>query len=372
MLKKILITLSVPLLSLLVISVATPLWGVSAQPASQAARSAVATAPGTGTLQKMIVENGIVTMDLDLDRLNGISVPGQMEGRAPASPLVDGASSNLRSASQSSALHTLHFAVGVNSFFPILIFNEVFRAIEPGSMALVPVEAAPNAFGAAGASVSQATRLPLQLSASLNRLVVEKLPSGQGFDLAVRDSNTGFTFFNVEGHQYDYDSAAQSLAITNGRLLVSKEFADTLGRPSGAGAAIGIISIGAAMQPIQIDQLVNGETKSMVMPPLQHAISPETSTLVPGPDVIVGEVEDVAQMGHVGTQFNFAVGTDSCNNGDTPVDWMALPNTDHPVVPQNLYRMSGGADGTERFEQIGQSMGETYVFCIGRLRLRHV
>ena len=32
-----------------------------------------------------------------------------------------------------------------------------------------------------------------------------------------------------------------------------------------------------------------------------------------------------------------------------------LPQTDHPVIPQNLYRMSGGADNTERFEQIGQS-----------------
>ncbi len=32
-----------------------------------------------------------------------------------------------------------------------------------------------------------------------------------------------------------------------------------------------------------------------------------------------------------------------------------MPNTDHPVIPQNLYRMSGGANNDERFEQIGQS-----------------
>src|SRR5207244_7550426 len=123
---------------------------------------------------------------------------------------------------------------------------------------------------AAGSSVSQATRLPLQLNASLKQLVVEKLPSNQGADLAVRDSNTGFTFFNIEGHQYDYDPAAQSLAITNGRLLISKEFANALGRPSDAGEVVGKISVGATMQPIEIDQLVNGETKSMVMPPMQH------------------------------------------------------------------------------------------------------
>ena len=126
---------------------------------------------------------------------------------------------------------------------------------------------------------------------------VEKLPSGQGADLAVRDSNTGFTFFNIHGHQYDYDAAAQSLAITNGKLVVSKEFAQALGRPSDAGSVAGTISIGAAMQPIQIDQLVNGETKSMVMPPMQHAVGPAVPNLVPGPDVIVGDIEDVDQHG---------------------------------------------------------------------------
>ena len=72
----------------------------------------------------------------------------------------------------------------------------------------------------------------------------------------MRDGNTGFTFFNVEGHQYDYDAAAQSLSITNGRLLVSKEFANALGRPSDAGAIVGKISVGAAMQPIEIDRLL--------------------------------------------------------------------------------------------------------------------
>ena len=51
----------------------------------------------------------------------------------------------------------------------------------------------------------------------------------------MRDSNTGFTFFNVHGHQYDYEAAAQSLAVTNGGLVISKELAQALGRPSDAG-----------------------------------------------------------------------------------------------------------------------------------------
>ena len=279
----------------------------------------------TGTLQKMIVEDASVTMQLDLNGLNGSS-------SLVARPV------------------TLHFAAAPNSFFPVLVFNDLLRGIQPGSMALALQNSS-----SAGVNAAGYTDLPAALRSSLKRLTVEKLPSGQGFDLAVRDSNTGFTFFNVEGHQYDYDPAAKSLAITGGRLLISREFANALGRPSDASAVAGTISVGAAMQPIQIDQIVRGETKSMGMPPMQHEGDPAAPNLVPGPDVIVGNIENVAQSGNAGTQVGLAIGTDSCNNGDQPVDWFALPNTDHPVVPQNLYRMSGGADNTQRFEQIGQS-----------------
>ncbi len=278
----------------------------------------------TGTLQKMIVEEASITMQLDLNGLNGSS-------SLVARPIP------------------LHFAAAPNSFFPVLVFNDLLRGIQPGSMALALQNSSP-----AGVDIPGYNNLPAALRSSLRRLTVEKLPSGQGFDLAVRDSNTGFTFFNIEGHQYDYNPVAHSLAISNGRLLISKQFANALGRPTDAGAAVGTVSIGAAMQPIEITQVANGQPQTMVMPPLQHTFSPETSTN-PGPDVIVGNIEDVDQQGNNTTQVGLAIGTDSCDIGDQPVDWFALPNTDHPVVPQNLYRMAGGADNTERFEQIGQS-----------------
>ena len=260
-------------------------------------------------------------MDLDLNGLNGI-------GSAAARPA------------------TLQFAVAANSFFPILVFNDLLRGPEPGSMALIP--AGVNASGYS---------LPVALGASLKQLVVEKLPSDQHYDLAVRDGNTGFTFFNVEGDQYDYDANAQSLSITNGRLLVSKEFANALGRPSDAGAVVGKISVGAAMQPIEITQLdENGDVKSASLPALNQ---PGVGT-VPGPDVIVGELIGLVQFdnGAVNGRVGLALGTDACNKGTIDVDWFALPNNDHPFIPQNFYRMSGGADNTERFEQIGQSWGK--------------
>src|SRR2546427_7042017 len=271
----------------------------------------------SGTLQKMIVENGMVTIDLDLDQLNG-----------------DG--------SLAAKVEQLRFAVAANSFFSILVFNDLLRAPEQGSMALVP---------------QQSIILPSVLKASINQLVVEKLPSGEAFDLAVRDSKSGFVFFNIEGHQYDYDANAQLLSITGGRLLVSKEFAKSLGRPSDAGAVAGEISIGATMQSIEITQLdANGDVKSARLPALNQ---PGVGT-VPGPDVIIGELIGLVQSdtGSVGGRVGLALGTDACNQGTIDVDWFALPSNDHPFIPQNVYRMSGGADNTQRFEQIGQSWGK--------------
>jgi hypothetical protein len=273
----------------------------------------------TGTLQKMIVQNGSVTMDLDVNRLNGIgSVPGRPT--------------------------TLQFAVAANSFFPILVFNELLRGPEPGSMALIP--AGGNASGYS---------LPAAMGASLKQLAIEKLPSGEAFDLAVRDSKTGFTFFSIEGHQYDYDADAQSLSITGANLRISKDLAKAVGRPLDAGALVGKLSIGAAMQPVEVDRIVNGELRSVVMPPLRGAATPDAPTLVPGPDVIVGVIPEMAQYGTNGNFVGLGIGTTSCNNGDQPLHWFSLPQTDHPVIPQNFYRMSGGPTNNDRFEQVGQS-----------------
>ena len=335
--KKTFIALAVPSLFLVVVAASLCLPRSSRAEAGRGAlgsstaeargQSAVATAPSAGTFQKMIVENGSVTMDLDLNGLNGSM-------SLVARPVA------------------LQFVIGANSFFPILVFNDQFRGPDLGSMALVPVEAT--------VSVSRPrtlSGLPLQLAASLKQLVVEKLSSEQGYDLAVRDAKTLFTFFNVVGGNYDYDAEAQSLGISNGRLLISREFANALGRPSDAGAMVGKISVGAAMQPIEITNLdENGDVKSASLPALNQ---PGVGT-VPGPDVIVGELIGLVQMdpGAVNGQVGLALGTDACNKGTENVEWIAEPDNRHPFIPQNFYRMNGGADNTQRFEQIGQSWGK--------------
>ncbi len=272
------------------------------------------TAGESGTLQRMIVENGVVTMELDLDRL---SADGSLAAKVVQQ----------------------RFAIAANSFFSLLAFNDLLRGPEQGSMVLVP---------------QYWTALPSPLMASINQLALEKLPSSEQFDLAVRDTKNGFTFFNIDRNQYGYDAKGPLLSIQGGRLLISKEFADALGRPADAGSAVGKISVSATMRPIEITQLVNGEVKSVEMPPLR-GLAGERPTQAMGPDVIVGDMPDMEQFGSAGTQVGLAVATTSCNNGTQPLHWFASPDNDHPVIPQNLYRMSGGANNDERFEQIGQS-----------------
>ncbi len=78
----------------------------------------------------------------------------------------------------------------------------------------------------------------------------------------------------------------------------------------------------------------------------------------PGPDIITGDMGDIgglAQFGSSGTQVGLGISTTSCNAGNAFVNFFALPSTLHPVIMHNLYRMSGGAGNTDRFEQIGQS-----------------
>ena len=114
--------------------------------------------PGqSGTLEKMAVANGSVAMDLDSNRLNGTAA-----------------------ATEESKLETLRFQVGPNSLFTVLVFDNALRGPDTGSIAL---------------TIGNAASVPAALQASLNQLVIEKLPTDASFDLAVRDGRTGFVFF---------------------------------------------------------------------------------------------------------------------------------------------------------------------------------
>src|SRR5207248_1698481 len=149
------------------------------------------------------------------------------------------------------------------------------------------------------------------------------------------------------GHQYEYDGGAHLLSMQGGRLLVSEELANKLGRPAETGLNVGEISISTSVYPIEITKVVNGAAQSSVLPPRREGS-------VPRPDIVVGDMPSMVQVGSSGGQVGLGIATTSCNNGDQPVDFMTFPSTSHSVICQNLYRMSGGATNDDRLEQIGQ------------------
>ena len=318
MLKKILSYLTLPLL-----------FSLNSSPVNSAPQL-----PGkspneqTGTLERMIVARGEAELRLDLNRLGGN-----------------------HSAADESKLDTFRFEVGPNSFFTILVFNNVLRGPEAGSMGLL---------------WGNSSVLPEPLDVSSNQLIIEKNPSSEPFALTLRDGKTGFVFFNIEGHLYKYDATARLLRIDGGRLLISAELANRLGRPADAGLVVGEISITTSMYPIEVTTVVNGAPQSTSLP-ARFSGARDVPDAVPGPDIIVGDLPDMQQFGAGAvqgvTQVGLGVATTACNNGNVEVDWFELPDTNHNVIPQNLYRMSGGANNNDRFEQIGQSWLKHAVFA---------
>jgi hypothetical protein len=260
------------------------------------------------TYEKMAAASGNISIRLDVNALNG--------------------------SNKEPSYADLSFRAGTDSFFTAIATDDEFRGLLPSSLPLLPNGDIP---------------LPGKLGTSFGQMIIESTAFGSHYSLVLRDVKTGFAFFNIEGHEYGYQPHGRFLSIKGGRLLMSKEYAEDLGRPQDAGRSVGEVSIDLSMKAIEVMKVVDGTVVSDTLP-----ASPEVGT-VPGPDVIVGDLSSLQQFGSSGTQVGLAVATDSCNFGTVDLNWNPLPANDHPVIPQNMYRMSGGANNDERFEQIGQS-----------------
>lgn len=260
----------------------------------------------TGRLDKLVASGGTVTMHVDLTKAGAKAAPSNVS-----------------------------FTVQPDTFFTVVTFNDELRGALPSAMTLEP---------------QTNVKFPEPLNSSLSGLTIESMPWGSDYELMVRGADNGFEYFGIEGHEVNYDGAGRSLGIKGGRLVLTEAFANALGMPKASRTVVGDISIDATLRTIESTIVDNGQIVSDELP-----ADPLAGT-VPGPDVMVGDLNGLAQFGgQNGDYVGLAVGTDSCNFGTEGLHWQALPSNDHPVIPQNMYRMSGGSDNAERFEQIGQS-----------------
>lgn len=80
---------------------------------------------------------------------------------------------------------------------------------------------------------------------------------------------------------------------------------------------------------------------------------PDEGGVSTGPDVIVGALPDIGKYGSTvlngRTIMSYSLGTTSCNIGSQKLLWEQA-TSNHPVIPQNMYRVKNG-----RIEQIGMS-----------------
>jgi hypothetical protein len=116
--------------------------------------------------------------------------------------------------------------------------------------------------------------------------------------------------------------------------------------------AVGIVGIVFVALPLLLSLSSSSGQSSFAAKPRVPAV------FNPGPDLITGDIGEaggLAQFGTSGTQVGLGMSTTGCNAGDHLVNFFAMPSTNHPVIPHNLYRMSGGTNNNDRFEQIGQS-----------------
>ncbi len=98
-----------------------------------------------------------------------------------------------------------------------------------------------------------------------------------------------------------------------------------------------------------------GHTYLIRVAGFQGATGPFTLSVQPfatgeGADLIIGDLNDMAQYGRVGDIVGVSVGSPVCNAGDEPLDWFPLTQPNHPFINFNLHRLRD-----DRIEQIGQS-----------------
>lgn len=190
-------------------------------------------------------------------------------------------------------------------------------------------------------------------AATFDALTLTYDPFYDGSAYGLVDPATGERAFDLVGVQPAL-SSQYDLTFTQADIRLSNSLAQQLGMPQAAGQIVGTVALNAPTVEIEIPALLaSQEGNEAPMDPLRGGF-PTT-----GADVIVGELPATAQFGRIGAigsgTLGLAIGTTSCNKGDTLLNWYQMPDTRHPVIAQNLYRYTTQPNGVKNFEQIGQS-----------------
>jgi len=145
--------------------------------------------------------------------------------------------------------------------------------------------------------------------------------------------------FEIRNGGVQVDPERGVLAVRRADVLVSRAWAERLGRPRLAGEWVGELEI-----------VLEAEPRRGPARPADPAPAARGVVL----DVLLGELYGIGSTGHVGEYPDGRVGlsaaTTSCNNGTVPVPWDAPMAETHPFIGLALYREMDG-----RLEMLGQN-----------------
>ena len=177
-----------------------------------------------GTLEKMIVASGNAAMDLDLNRLNGAAA---------------------------GKLQTLHFNVAANSYFSILVFNDVAGTGQgiDGSDA--------TRFGQVARFVRQILAISCWNKTTLKRLTKSRS----------RTARPASPFLTFKGMATIMTRKPICSALPRAAPHLCR-FRQATWTSHRCRRSLGKISTATTMAPIEIEKVVNGAVQSAVMPAL--------------------------------------------------------------------------------------------------------
>ncbi len=155
----------------------------------------------------------------------------------------------------------------------------------------------------------------------------------------------GIPTLELRGMKAGFNHRHSTLTVAGREVVITPELADALGRPELAGVSLGRAEVSA------VGEWIGGDAPAPFDPFL-----PDGGGVTRGglPDVTFCQLYGLGQHGQRDGIVGLSIATTSWNVGTGDLAWFARPSAEHPFIVMDVFRLKT-VDGSERFEQIGQS-----------------
>ncbi|MEK6674713.1 MAG: hypothetical protein AABZ47_03555 [Planctomycetota bacterium] len=195
----------------------------------------------------------------------------------------------------------------------------------------------------------------------IRKPTIRSIQDGASIRYVIVDAqgDTNAILMELHGAKVGFDPNDQVVRIESAEVTLAPATANALGDWKLAGANVGslrgqvYVDWISGEAPVEANPLADSEgaNEGGVAGGNQGTVCGIEDTQPPlcCPDVIVGDLVDTSNYNSLGGIEAFAIGTTSCNIGESNLLWIA-GNNQHPVIGQNLFRLKN-----DRMEQVGQS-----------------